>query len=58
MRIHISYLESYTRKLNQLSDELLNMQDKYEVTADINQVEELSETLERLKLIIETLPLA
>ena len=58
MNVHISYLSEYTKNLSRLKDKLLDMQDKYEVTADIDQVEELSKVLEELKLVVDNLPLA
>lgn len=58
VRVHITYLEVYTKQLNQLTNELLDMQDKYEVTADLEQVERLSGVLDDLKRVVDTLPLA
>ena len=58
MKVHITYLDVYTKQLSQLTNELLEMQDKYEVTADLEQVERLSSVLEDLKKVIDTLPLA
>ena len=57
MKIHIDYLSKYTKNLCQLKNELLSMQDKYEVTADIDDVEELSKVLEELKTVVDNLPL-
>lgn len=57
-RIHISYLDVYSKQLSQLTDELLFLQDKYEVTADLEQVERLSNQLEQLKTVVDNLPLA
>ena len=57
MKVHITYLDVYTKQLSQLTNELLGMQDKYEVTADLEQVERLSSVLEDLKLVVDTLPL-
>lgn len=58
MNVHISYLSEYTKKLSILKNELLDLQDKYEVTADIDDVEELSEALAELKFVVDNLPLA
>ena len=58
MEICISYLSEYAKKLSRLKNELLAMQDKYEVTADIDDVEELSNVLEELKTVVDNLPLA
>ena len=58
MRIHITYLDVYTKQLSHLTNELLDMQDKHEVTADLEQVERLSSVLEDLKKVVDTLPLA
>lgn len=57
-RIHISYLDVYSKQLSQLTNELLFLQDKYEVTADLEQVERLSSQLEQLKTVVDNLPLA
>jgi len=57
MRIHINYLYLYTKKITQLTSELLEMQDKYEVTADLEQAEQLSAALSELKTVIDNLPL-
>ena len=58
MKVHVSYLSEYTKKLSILKNELLDLQDKYEVTADIDDVEELSEALAELKFVVDNLPLA
>ena len=58
MNIHITYLDEYTKKLEHLANELLDMQDKYEVTADLEQAEHLSNVLAHLKTVIDTMPLA
>jgi chlorite dismutase len=58
MKVHIGYLSEYTKKLSALKNELLDLQDKYEVTADIDEVEELSEVLEELRFVVDNLPLA
>ena len=58
MKLHINYLYLYTKKITQLTNELLDMRDKYEVTADLEQAEELSAALKELKLVVDTLPLA
>ena len=57
-RIHINYLDVYSKQLSQLTDELLGLQDKAEVTADLEQVERLSSQLEQLKTVIDNMPLA
>ena len=33
IKIHINYLDVYAKQLSQLTNELLGMQDKYDVTA-------------------------
>lgn len=58
IKLHINYLHIYTKKINQLKNELLSLQDEAEITADLEQAEELSKALEELKLVIDTLPLA
>ena len=58
MNIHITYLDEYAKKLERLANELLDMQDKYEVTADLEQAERLSNALAHLKTVIDTMPLA
>ena len=58
IQLHINYLYIYTKKIQQLTNELLDMQDKYDITADIEQAEQLSAALEELKLVVDTLPLA
>ena len=58
MKVHIGYLSEYTNKLSVLKNELLDLQDKYEVTADIDEVEELSTALAELKFVVDNLPLA
>lgn len=55
---HINYLDVYAKQLSQLTNELLGMQDKYDVTADLDQIERLSSQLEQLKAVVDTLPLA
>lgn len=57
-RIHINYLDVYSKQLSQLTDVLLGLQDKAEVTADLEQVERLSSQLEQLKTVVDNLPLA
>lgn len=57
MKIHINYLNIYAKQLSQLTNELLDMQSKYEVTADREGVESLSNQLEQLKAIVDNLPL-
>lgn len=57
-RIHINYLDIYSKQLSQLTDELLELQDKAKVTVDLEQVERLSSQLEQLKTVVDTLPLA
>ena len=57
-RIHISYLNVYSKQLSQLTNELLFLQDKYAVTADLEQVERLSNQLEQLKTVVDNLSLA
>lgn len=56
--IHIDYLDVYSKQLSQLTDELLELQDNAEVTADLEQVERLSSQLEQLKAVVDSLPLA
>lgn len=58
MKLHINYLHTFTKKANELRNELLHLQDIAEVTADLEQVEELSKALEELKLVVDNLPLA
>lgn len=58
IKIHINYLDVYAKQLSQLTNELLGMQDKYDVTADLDQTERLSSQLEQLKAVVDTLPLA
>lgn len=55
---NINYLDVYAKQLSQLTNELLGMQDKYDVTADLDQIERLSSQLEQLKAVVDTLPLA
>lgn len=57
-KIHINYLDAYTKQLSQLTSELVDMRDKYDVTVDLDQVERLSSQLEQLKAVVNTLPLA
>ena len=38
IKIHINYLDVYAKQLSQLTNELLGMQDKYDVTADLDQI--------------------
>lgn len=57
-RIHIDYLDVYSKQLSQLTDELLGLQNRGEVTADLEQVERLSNQLEQLKTVVDNLPLA
>lgn len=57
-KIHIDYLDVYSKQLSQLTDELLGLQDRGEVTADLEQVERLSSQLEQLKAVVDNLPLA
>lgn len=58
VKVHINYLDVYSRQLSHLTDVLLETQDEYEVTADIAQVERLSAQLEQLKAVVDNLPLA
>ena len=58
IKIHINYLDVYAKQLSQLTNELLGMQDKYDVTADLDQIERLSSQLDQLKAVVDTLPLA
>lgn len=51
-KIHLNYLDVYTKRLSQLENELLDMLDKYDVTADLDQVERLSNQLEQLKDVL------
>lgn len=53
-KIHLNYLDVYTKRLSQLENELLDMLDKYDVTADLDQVERLSNQLEQLKSVLGT----
>lgn len=53
-KIHLNYLDVYTKRLSQLENELLDMLDKYDVTADLDQVERLSNQLEQLKAVLGT----
>lgn len=55
IKIHINYLDVYAKQLSQLTNELLGMQDKYDVTADLDQIERLSSQLEQLKAVVDTL---
>lgn len=57
-RIHINYLDVYSKQLSQLIEELLGLQDEAKVTADLEQVERLSSQLEQLKTVVDNLPLA
>ena len=58
MKFHINYLYAYKKQVNQLKEELLHLQDVAEVTADIDDVEALSKSLEELKIVVDNLPLA
>lgn len=58
MEVHITYLDYYTKQLTHLVNELLDTQDRYDVTADLEQVEKLSNVLEELKTVVDNLPLA
>lgn len=58
IKIPITYLDAYSKQIVQLTNELLDMQDKYDVTADIDQLERLSSQLEQLQAVIDTFPIA
>lgn len=58
MDLQINYLHIYTKKAEQLKNELLHLQDVANVTADINDVEKFSKALEELKFVVDNLPLA
>lgn len=58
VKIHISYLHIYTEQLSDMAHELLHLQDKYDVTADSEDVESLRKALEELKAVVDNLPLA
>jgi hypothetical protein len=51
IRVHISYLDNYVRRLSELTSELAEMRNKYDVTAERGQ-------LEQLQAVLNTLPLA
>lgn len=53
-KIHLNYLDVYAKQLSQLENELLDMLNKYDVTADLDQVERLSSQLEKLKTVLDT----
>lgn len=57
-KIHISYLGYYASKLSEIADTLSDSQEKYDVTADRDQVERMKHQLERLQAVLNTLPLA
>lgn len=57
-KLHINYLDAYSKQIRQLTDELLHLQDIAEVTADLDGVERLSSALEQLKAVVDNLPLA
>lgn len=58
IRVHISYLDNYVRRLSELTSELAEMRNKYDVTAERGQVERLNRQLEQLQAVLNTLPLA
>ncbi len=58
IRVHISYLDNYVRRLSELTSELVEMRNKYDVTAERGQVERLNRQLEQLQAVLNTLPLA
>ena len=53
-KLHLNYLDVYAKQLSQLENELLDMLNKYDVTADLDQVERLSSQLEKLKTVLDT----
>ena len=53
-KIHLNYLDVYAKQLSQLENELLDRLYKYDVTADLDQVERLSSQLEKLKTVLDT----
>lgn len=58
MKLHINYLHIYTKKLTELKNELLHLQDTAEVTADIDDAIALHNALEELRIVVDNLPLA
>ena len=58
MNLHINFLNIHTKNIKQLTNELLHLQDIAEVTADLDQAEELMQALEELKTVVANLPLA
>lgn len=57
MEIRIEYLPEYTKKIKQLTNELLDTQDKYEAVAPIDDVMELHKALGGLKTVLENMTL-
>ena len=57
MEIRIEYLPDYTKSIKQLTNMLLETQDMYETVAPENDVSEMVAALERLKTVLENLPL-
>ena len=58
MKVHINYLYLYARKLTELKNELLHLQDIAEVTADLDDATDLHNALEELRVVVDSLPLA
>lgn len=58
IKVHISYLDNQAEQLRRLANELADMMNKYDVTADRDQVKQLNSQLTRLQDVLNKLPLA
>ena len=57
IKVHISYLDNHAEQLRRLANELSDMLNRYDVTADRDQVKQLGSQLTRLQDILSKLPL-
>ena len=56
IKLHINYLHIYTAKINCLKHELRHLQEEAEVTTDKKEVENLTQALDELKAVLESIP--
>ena len=58
IKVHIKYLGYYAQKMSELTSELSETLDKYDVTAERNHVKRMKRQLEQLQAVLNRLPLA
>lgn len=57
-KVHIRYLDYYTRQMSKLTNKLSDMQEKFVTTVDCGQAEQLNSQLKHLLDVINSIPLA